>query len=100
MIAPPPPTVLSALLPPGVTALCRALSGAGAVTDTGKAAKDGDSSRYRAVFHRTRIPAGIFAGQEEKGSTRELREPQRCAWQRGQVSAAKHFVNSGPDSPL
>lgn len=51
-------------------------------------------------FHRVRILAGIFAGQEAKGRTRELREPERCVWQRGQVSVAKHFINSGPDSPL
>lgn len=51
-------------------------------------------------FPRATIQAGIFAGQQEKGRTQELREPERCCWQRGQVSVAKHFINSGPDSPL
>lgn len=58
-----------------------------------------------AFTDRARILAGVFAispvaGKERRTLRRELREPESCVLQRGHVSIAKHFINSGPDSPL
>lgn len=105
VIAPPPPAVYQPCFLLGLPGLSRALSGAEPVAQT-VTGTQGKQQRMMTVhvtelcFHRAGILAGIFAGQEGKGSTQELRELQRCVWQPGQVSVAKHFVNSGPDSPL
>lgn len=108
VVAPPPPTVCQPCFLPGYQ-LCAGLSlgsacGSGSDRDAEKAAEDSPVMTLHVTdwgFHRARIIlAGIFAGQEEKGRTQELREPERCFWQPGQVCVAKHFINSGPDSPL
>lgn len=106
VIAPPPPPVYQPCLLPGVSSSVQGslwgwARGSGSDRDTEKAAKDSLAVTLHVTdwcFPRARMQAGIFGGQQEKG--RELREPERCFWQRGQVSVAKHFINSGPDSPL
>jgi len=113
MIASPPPTAYQPYFL-GWPASCGTLSEAGAWgsnSDSDRESSNGqpccDTSCYRPVLSQAEpgswlesLPSPSLQGKRRRASRQQLREPESRILQWGHVSAAKHFINPGPDSPL